>query len=76
MVETVVKISCDYCGYFDETAKNKIDLKGKRIRVGEITFRKRSEKYGWLSVLNGNGTIEDFCGKECYNLHKQEQSKP
>ena len=76
MVDTVVKISCDWCSNYDETGKNKVDLNGKRIRIGEKSFRKKSERYGWINVLNSDGSVQDFCGKECYYHYKQDQIKP
>jgi len=73
MIATVVKISCDWCDKWDEARKNLVDLKGKPIRVGEISFRKKCEKhYGWLSTVKGNGDVLDFCSKECYDEYKKQ----
>ena len=48
MVEKVVKISCDWCANFQETS-----LKG----IGLKSMRKKAAKWGWLSVLKGNGGV-------------------
>lgn len=75
MIDTVVKISCDWCSNYDEATKNRCGLNGKKIRVGEKTFRKKCEKYGWISVVKGDGDVLDFCGEECYDRYKQDQNK-
>lgn len=69
MIDTVVKITCDWCGDWQESSKN-------RTRIGEKTLRKKAEKWGWLKIINGNGSINDFCGNECYKLHKKDESNP
>ena len=77
MIDTIVKISCDWCSNYEEAGKNRVDLKGKRIRIGEKTFRKKCEKYhGWINVVEGGKGVLDFCGKECYDHYKQDQNKP
>ena len=70
MVDTVVKITCEFCENYLEASK---DL---NKYLGEKTFRKRcNEKYGWLKVVNGNGSISDFCSVECYELNKKDETE-
>ena len=76
MIDTVVKMTCDWCGQETQASKNRVDLDGKRIRMSEKILRKKAESWGWLKIINGNGSVEDFCGEECYDLYKKEQSKP
>lgn len=69
MIDTVVKIECDWCGTWQEVSKHL--HKG----IGEKRFRKRMQKDGWLTVVGGD-MVRDFCGQECYELYKKDESKP
>lgn len=75
MVDTVVKMTCDFCGRETEASKNKVDFNGKRVRMSEKILRKNAESWGWLKSINGNGSVYDFCGEECYDHYKEEQSE-
>ena len=76
MIGTLVKISCDWCSNYEDSGKNQTDLNGKRIRLGEKSFRKKCEKYhSWINVVKGDGLVLDFCSKECYDRYKQDQNK-
>ena len=75
MIDTVVKMTCDFCGQETQASKHRVDFNGKRIRMSEKILRKKAESWGWLKIINGNGSVEDFCDEECYNHHKEELSK-
>lgn len=70
MVDTVVKIMCDWCGDWQETSKHL--CKG----IGEKRMRKLRQKDGWVTVVNGDGSVSDFCGIECRELQRKDESKP
>ena len=66
MTEKLIKISCDWCGDWQESS-----LKG----TGEKTLRKKAQRdWDWKSVLLGNSEIRDFCCIECYEHWKSEES--
>ena len=75
MIDTVVKISCDWCGTIEMASKNMCAYNGKKIRVGEKSFRKTCEKRGWITVVFDH-MVRDFCGQDCYDSYKMEESKP
>ena len=73
MVSTLIRVSCDWCNNYEECIKNLLDFDGKVNRVGEKTLRKNAVKKGWISIYNGDGSVNDFCCKECYDLFKEEE---
>ncbi len=76
MIDTVVKMTCNFCGQETEAPRHRVDFNGKRVRMSEKILRKKAEDWGWLKSINGDGSIDDFCGEKCYNHYKEEQSKP
>jgi hypothetical protein len=63
MVEKVVKISCDWCGHFDESS-----IKG----IGIKTLVKNSEKRGWLTITVAGESVKHYCCEDCLNEYKKE----
>jgi hypothetical protein len=68
MIETMIKISCDWCTGFDELEKTL--HKG----IGEKTFEKKSEERGWLKVVTPKGA-RHFCNEDCKTAYLKNETK-
>lgn len=66
MTDKTVKITCDYCGDWDEST-----IKG----IGEKRLRRRRINDGWISLVVAGSYIRDFCSQDCYDNWKLDEIK-
>ena len=52
-------VQCDWCGSVE-------------LSINNDGFKKWFKFLGWLQIVNGNGTTNEFCTQECYDLHKKD----
>jgi len=50
---------CDFCGHIQVTTSKK-------------TFKSWFKSIGWFQSINGNGTTNEFCSKECLENNKED----
>ena len=66
MIEKIIKLTCDWCGDWQQSSTKYIGIK---------RFRKKAENWGWKRVVSGDGKILDFCCEECYENYKINEIK-
>lgn len=64
MIDKVVRITCDWCGDFQQTSRKGVGMK---------RFEKMALKeYGWKDMIVAGYGRRHFCCQECYELYKKD----